>query len=81
MMNRPQYTNQYCSMTLKEGLKEYYNRNWDAAIKNFKLSEKFEKNNGPNLINPSKIYIPRCEHYRDNPPGDEWDGSWALTKK
>ena len=27
------------------------------------------------------IYIPRCEHYRDNPPGDDWDGSWALTKK
>ena len=27
MMNRPQYTNQYCSMTLKEGLKEYYNFN------------------------------------------------------
>ena len=31
--------------------------------------------------NPSRIYIPRCEHYRDNSPGDDWDGSWALTKK
>ena len=27
MMNRPQYTNQHCSMTLKEGLEEYYNFN------------------------------------------------------
>jgi len=31
--------------------------------------------------NPSRVYIPRCEHYKENPPGDDWDGSWALTKK
>ena len=31
--------------------------------------------------NPSQIYIPRCEYYLKNSPGDNWDGSWSLTKK
>ena len=51
------------------------------AIEAFKASDKLEDMFPGRKTNPSRVYIPRCEHYRDNPPGDDWDGSWALTKK
>ena len=64
-----------------EALKLYRNQDWVKAIDAFKASDELEDMFPGRKTNPSKIYIPRCEHYRDNPPGDEWDGSWALTKK
>ena len=47
----------------------------DAKIK--ALEEMF----GGRKTNPSRIYIPRCEHYQENPPGEDWDGVWTLTSK
>ena len=64
-----------------EALKLYRNQEWVKAIDAFKESDKLEDMFPGRKTNPSRIYIPRCEHYRDNPPGDDWDGSWALTKK
>ena len=64
-----------------EALKLYRNQDWVKAIDAFKASDELEDMFPGRKTNPSKIYIPRCEHYRDNPPGDEWDGSWAVTKK
>jgi adenylate cyclase len=64
-----------------EAVKLYRNQNWGKAIEAFKASDELEDMFPGRKTNPSKIYIPRCEHYRDNPPGDDWDGSWALTKK
>ena len=64
-----------------EALDLYRNQEWDKAIDAFKASEKLEDMFPGRKTNPSRIYIPRCEHYRDNSPGDDWDGSWALTKK
>ena len=64
-----------------EALKLYRNQDWVKAIDAFKESDKLEDMFPGRKTNPSRIYIPRCEHYRDNPPGDDWDGSWALTKK
>ena len=64
-----------------EALKLYRGQEWEKAIDAFKASDELEDMFGGRKTNPSRIYIPRCEHYRDNPPGDDWDGSWALTKK
>ena len=64
-----------------EALKLYRNQDWVKAVDAFKESDKLEDMFPGRKTNPSRIYIPRCEHYRDNPPGDDWDGSWALTKK
>jgi len=64
-----------------EALELYRNQDWKKAINAFKASDKLEDMFPGRKTNPSRIYIPRCEHYRDNPPGDNWDGSWALTKK
>ncbi len=64
-----------------EAVKLYRNQDWKKAIEAFKASDELEDMFPGRKTNPSRIYIPRCEHYRDNPPGDDWDGSWALTKK
>ena len=64
-----------------EAVKLYRNQEWSKAIDAFKASDELEDMFPGRKTNPSRIYIPRCEHYRDNSPGDKWDGSWALTKK
>jgi len=64
-----------------EAVKLYRNQDWAKAIEAFKASDKLEDMFPGRKINPSRVYIPRCEHYKENPPGDDWDGSWALTKK
>ena len=64
-----------------EALQLYRNQDWAKAIDAFKTSNELEDMFPGRKTNPSQIYIPRCEHYKDNPPGDDWDGSWALTKK
>lgn len=64
-----------------EALDLYRNQEWKKAIDAFKTSDELEDMFPGRKTNPSQIYIPRCEHYQENPPGDDWDGSWALTKK
>ena len=64
-----------------EAVKLYRNQDWLKAIEAFKASDELEDMFPGRKTNPSRVYIPRCEHYKENPPGDDWDGSWALTKK
>ena len=64
-----------------EALNLYKNQEWAKAIEAFKASDALEDMFGGRKTNPSRIYIPRCEHYLDNPPGDDWDGVWTLTSK
>ena len=64
-----------------EAVELYRNQEWKKAIDAFKTSDELEDMFPGRKTNPSRIYIPRCEHYLENPPGDDWDGSWALTKK
>lgn len=65
----------------QEALDLYRSQKWDKAIAAFTESEKLENMFAGRKTNPSRIYIPRCEHYRNKPPGENWDGSWALTSK
>jgi adenylate cyclase len=64
-----------------EALDLYRKQEWKKAIDAFKTSDELEDMFPGRKTNPSQVYIPRCEHYQENPPGDDWDGSWALTKK
>ena len=64
-----------------EALELYRNQDWEKAIAAFKASDELEDMFPGRKTNPSQIYIPRCEHYRDNHHVDNWDGSLALTKK
>jgi adenylate cyclase len=64
-----------------EALELYKNQEWAKAIDAFKASNELESMFPGRKTNPSRIYIPRCEHYKENRPGDDWDGSWALISK
>ncbi|MFL3007181.1 MAG: CHASE2 domain-containing protein [Candidatus Neomarinimicrobiota bacterium] len=64
-----------------EALKLYQKQEWSEAIEAFKASDALEDMFPGRKTNPSRIYIPRCEHFQSNPPGDDWDGVWTLTSK
>ena len=64
-----------------EALQLYRNQEWKKAMEAFNASNKLEDMFPGRKTNPSRVYIPRCEHYMENSPGDDWDGSWALTSK
>lgn len=58
------------------GIKQFRAQNWDAAEREiFALSQ----------LEPDrkiyKIYLDRIMYYRENPPGDDWDGSFTHTSK
>ncbi len=64
-----------------EALELYKNQEWQKSIEAFKESDSLEDMFPGRKTNPSRIYIPRCEHFLDNSPGDDWDGVWTLTSK
>jgi adenylate cyclase len=49
---------------------------WDKAIFSFRSALK---------ANPkdqlTQNYIERCVYFKENPPGDTWNGVWVLTSK
>ena len=58
------------------GLKHYRARHWDEAEREiFALSQK-----DPNRL-IYKIYLDRIIHFRNEPPPDDWDGSFTHTSK
>ena len=60
----------------REALKFYKERQWDTAMEGFLEALNMDKNEGP-----SKIYIDRCERYKEEPPPPDWDGVETLTEK
>ena len=64
-----------------EALELYFSQKWNKAIEAFKAADELEDMFPGRKTNPSRIYIPRCEHFLVNPPGDDWDGVWTLTSK
>ena len=68
-INRPTKLNALNRATIKE------------LHKAFKAADEMEDMFPGRPTNPSRMYIPRCEYYSDNPPGDDWDGSWTMTSK
>ena len=59
-----------------EGLKRYRDWEWEKAMESFQESLKFDK-----LDYPSRMYIERCLHYKENPPPEAWDGVWVWATK
>ena len=59
-----------------KGLELYKCQKWDEAIEQFKKALEIIPDDGP-----SKLYIERCEGYKKNPPGSDWDGVCTFTTK
>ncbi|OGW51450.1 MAG: hypothetical protein A2Y81_07525 [Nitrospirae bacterium RBG_13_43_8] len=63
-----------CSI-FAEALAAFRRRSWDAAIGKFLLCIKSGDDG------PSRFYLGLCEHYKNNPPGESWDGVIRMGKK
>jgi adenylate cyclase len=63
------------------GMELYKQQEWDKAKAIFGKSEKLEEVFTKRPGNPSLVYMDRCDFYKADPPGDDWDGSWTLTSK
>ncbi|MFQ6675733.1 MAG: CHASE2 domain-containing protein [Fidelibacterota bacterium] len=64
-----------------EGMELYEAQKWDEALKVFTETEKLEEMFPMRPTNPSRVYMERCRFLKENPPGEDWDGVWTLTKK
>ncbi|MEK7361995.1 MAG: adenylate/guanylate cyclase domain-containing protein, partial [Pseudomonadota bacterium] len=57
----------------RDGLAKYRQGKWDDAIKQFSEVA---------AINPAdkaaKLYVERCLHLAESPPGDDWNGVWVM---
>ncbi|MBU0652214.1 MAG: GAF domain-containing protein, partial [Proteobacteria bacterium] len=60
----------------RDGLTLYRRREWEKAISRF--NEALRLNPDENLCG---MYIERCICFRDEPPGDDWDGGWIMKTK
>jgi adenylate cyclase len=69
--NLPEVMNNF-----RDGLALYRRREWDRAIARFDEAL---------LVNPQeelcRMYIERCTRFREEPPGDDWDGGWVMKTK
>jgi adenylate cyclase len=64
------------------GLAMYKKQEWDKAIALFAENAKVEKKWRPDQkTNPSLMYIDRCEGFKANPPGADWDGVFKMKSK
>jgi adenylate cyclase len=59
-----------------EALSAYRNQSWEKAIDKLKASLQISEQDGPSLF-----YLGLCEKYKENPPGDHWDGLVRFHKK
>jgi outer membrane protein assembly factor BamD (BamD/ComL family) len=66
-----------------EGLKYFYDKQWDRAVEILSQSEKTEpfRDVAPKGMSPSKKIMEYCSQYKKEPPPADWDGSIQLTSK
>ena len=62
--------------TFSKALSAYTRRSWEDAIEMFYESTKINKYDGP-----STFYLEFCKKFKNNPPGEMWDGLVRLNDK
>ena len=69
----------------EKGLQFYFNMEWDNAILYFQESKKLETSLEKNALNPSHVFLERCQQFKENPPkltrAKKWDGVFRATNK
>jgi len=59
-----------------KGVELYQKQDWDKATEIFNsLLKEYPSDN------PAKLYLNRCREFKNNPPGENWDGIYRLTDK
>jgi adenylate cyclase len=59
-----------------QGLAAYRARRWDEAREAFACGLKAVGDDGPSLT-----FVARIESFSQNPPAQDWDGSWRMEQK
>jgi len=59
-----------------KGREYYINRQFAMAMGEFGRVLEINKND-----KSSKLHLDRCQHWLQNPPPDDWDGSWTFSEK
>lgn len=74
-----------CIEIFSGAMKYYYARDWDNALRLLRRSRDAEFNipgKTPGVVsNPSLIYIDIIEHYKVEPPPENWDGVYVMKEK
>ena len=74
-----------CIEIFAGGLQKYYARDWDGALALFRRSSLVEFNipgKTPGVVsNPSLVYLDITEHYKHEPPPENWDGVYVMKEK
>ncbi|MGR3179115.1 MAG: GAF domain-containing protein [Candidatus Anammoxibacter sp.] len=60
----------------KDGVDLYRKADWDKAVSAFKKAMSLHPND-----KLSQMYIDRCEHFKENSPGNDWNGIWIMKSK
>ena len=60
----------------EQGLAAYRAQDWDVAEAAFRGASEAVADDPP-----SRVFLERIRHLRDQPPGDAWDGVWRMTAK
>jgi adenylate cyclase len=60
----------------QEGLQKYRNQQWDRAIQSF--GKAGELNRADEIC---RMYIDRCNFWKETPPAADWDGAWIMDSK
>ncbi|MCA8914186.1 MAG: adenylate/guanylate cyclase domain-containing protein [Planctomycetes bacterium] len=63
------------------GIDLFRDRQFQAALEAFKNAEHHEAVTDEDALNPSRLYIERCEAYLKEPPPPEWNGVVVKTSK
>jgi tetratricopeptide (TPR) repeat protein len=59
-----------------QGRELYKLKKFEEAQGFFKKVLKIKPDDGP-----AKVYLDRCEHYKENPPPADWDGVFIMKTK
>jgi len=59
-----------------EGYATYHKADFSGARELFQQC--YDLNDKDRLV---ALYIDRCDHFIESPPGDDWDGVWVMTSK
>ncbi len=60
----------------EKGFERYLRQDWDAALQYFRQVLTIREDDGP-----ATQYVERCEFFRANPPGEDWDGVYSMKTK
>jgi class 3 adenylate cyclase len=64
-----------------EGIKLFRDRHFEAALEEFKHAAHHETSAEEEALNPSRLYLQRCEELLRNPPPPDWNGVYIKTSK